>query len=266
LCLVWLSLAGLASSASFAAAKAETADRIIDRVTHHPGVRTEQVDVTMRILGPDGNAREEERAFRIQGRYSADGKDSDALIQFTSPRGIQGTKILTLKKGDTTGQWIYLPALKKTSRINSDEDVEGVLDSDLSYSDLKGESTEDYRYTLNGGKFEQFADATCREPAYSVSAVSKKGGGVYSKRTLSISKSKYVICGVVLYDSAGKLVKNVENSGFVKVGDSWRPSKSTISSLKSASQISSKTVLVYTGWRSGLKFGSDLFSVNALSQ
>jgi hypothetical protein len=251
-----------------APARVETADQIIDKVTYSAGVRTEQVDVAMQIFGPDAKPREEDRTFRIQGRYSPNGGDSEALIQFLSPRGIKGTKILTIKKGGTTGQWIYLPAFKKVSRINSEEDVEGILDSDLSYSDIKGESTTDYKYTLNSGKLEEYAKAVCREPAYSVSAVSREGGdsSPYGKRTLSISKSRYFVCGVVLYDKAGKLVKNVENTGFVKVGDSWRPGRTVISSLKSASQVSSKTTLTYSGWKSGVKLGNDLFTVNALSQ
>jgi hypothetical protein len=258
-------VAWVSSRAVFAA---ETADQIIQKLGSSAAARTEQVDVSMAILNPDGSPREGERSFRIQGQYSGKADDaSKVLISFTQPRGINGTKILTIKSGTESAQWIYLPALKKTSRVDSDEDVEGVLDSDLSYSDLKGESTETYKYALNSGALERYAEAECHEPAYSVSALPKSTeASHYSKRTLSISKSRYVVCGILLYSTAGKLVKSIENSSFVHVGSSWRPGKSTISSLKSPSEALSKTILTYSGWKTGMKLDGSLFSVNSLSQ
>jgi outer membrane lipoprotein-sorting protein len=255
----------IASPAAPASSATETASEVIDRVTAHPG-KTEQVEVTMDILNADGSEKEPRRIFEIQGQYSANGKDFKTLVSFVSPRGIKDTRILMLKSGGTTGEWIYLPALKKASRINSDEDVEGIMDSDLSYQDIKGESTEDYSYSFNAGKTVEYADKICGEPAHSISAVSKEKGSAYSKRTLSISKSKSVVCGVLLYDKSGKLVKSIENSAFSQVGGSWRPGKSVISSLNPARGVSSKTVLTYTDWKAGMKLEPSLFTVNSLSR
>jgi outer membrane lipoprotein-sorting protein len=244
----------------------ETAKAIIDKVVAHPAEQAETVSVSMDVLNGDNTEREPRRTLTIQGIYRDD-QNSKALITFESPHGIKGTKILTVKSDDETGQWIYLPALKKATRINSDQDVEGVLDSDLSYSDIKGESTEEYQYQLNAAKMEEYAGSICHEPAFSISALpKKKGSSTYSKRLLSISKSKYAICAVALYDNSGKLVKSVENLEFKNVSGSWRPGRSLISTLTAPTKASSKTILKYSDWKVGVKLNSKIFSVNSLAQ
>jgi hypothetical protein len=245
---------------------AGTAEAVIARLIRQSGPHDEQVDVTMALLNADGSPRDDERAFRVQGHDSGDGSNSKALVSFLAPRGIQGTRILTLKSAGESGQWIYLPAAKKVSRVETEDDVGSVLDSDLSYADLKGESQEEYQYAFSAGELARRAPAVCREPAYAISAVPRRSGSHYSKRALSISIGKNVICDVLLYDRAGKLVKSIVNSGFARVGNVWRPAKTVITTYKSPSEALSRTVLTYTNWKTGLRLPAELFSVNRLSQ
>lgn len=253
------------STFSFTEAAELTAEAIIDRVTDRKGSQAEEVQVTMKIQNGNGTPREANRVFKMSALYSAN-NDFKTLIQFLVPAGLKNAKILTIKEGDSTGQWVYLPSAKRVSRINSDEDMEGILDSDLSYSDLKAESNEDYNYSLNSGSYQDYADKACKEPAYSVTAVPKSGrGSSYAKRVLSISKSKDTVCSLLIYNSAGKVIKNIQNQNFRNYDGLWRPSESTLATHK-GDKIISKTVLNYANWKIKAKLNKNLFSVNTLDK
>lgn len=264
-----LTLIALNSSISFAAPVTETvitAEQIIDRVIDRKNSRSEQVQVTMKVLTPSGKPREADRTFRMQASYSKS-NDFKALLTFLLPIGIKSTKVLTVQEKGTTSQWIYLPSAKRVSRVNSDDDVDGVLDSDLSFSDLKSETNEDYNYTLNAGALEEYSAKMCAEPAYSITAESKvPGSSSYSKRVLSISKAKFVICGIAVYDKDKKIVKNILNQNFSNIQNMWRPLLTTISSFKDGKTLSSRTLLQYAGWKVNARLDPGIFSVNNLEQ
>lgn len=243
-----------------------SADEIIDKMLLQVETQTEQVQVNMKLLNAKGVSREADRTFRMQAIHSKN-HDFKALLTFLLPVGIKNTKVLTIKTGETTSQWIYLPSAKRVSRINSDEDVEGVLDSDLAYSDLKAESKEEFRYSLNSQKFGEYAEKVCGEPAYSVMAVAKEGHhSSYDKRILGISKQKFIVCSVLVYDKQNRMIKTILNQNFQNVGGNWRPSLTTISSFKDGTTLSSKTVLNYSGWKTKVSLDPALFSVNNLEQ
>lgn len=72
--------------------------------------------------------------FRANG---AKGEVS-TLIRFTDPADIQGTGLLTLDAADgSTNQWIYLPAMQRVRRVDSNRQGGRFVNSDYYFEDLK---------------------------------------------------------------------------------------------------------------------------------
>jgi len=261
-----LSFSEISAPLARASGNDANAEAVIKKVIDKKDSSTEQVQVTMRLLNQDGSERDVTRAFLIQASYEAN-NDFKSLITFTEPSSLKGTKILTEKSGATTAQWIYLPAYKKVNRVNSDQEVEGVLDSDLAYSDLKQEDLGEYSYSFNPQAHEEYATKKCKEPAYSISAVNRPGTkSAYARKVLSVSKARNVICDVLLYDSANKLVKSITTPEFIQSAGRWRPGRTLISTHGPNNTVASRTELGFSQWQTGLRFPSNLFSSGALGR
>lgn len=243
----------------------EAAEAIIHKLAEKTTGDNEQVYVSMRVQNPDGSDRDPERQFMIQAAY-ANQNEGKSLVTFMAPRGVKGTKVLTVRDKSGTGQWVYLPGAKRVARINSEQDAESVLDSDVSFSDLKEESTEEFDYTFASGPTADYSSKLCKEPAYAINAVPKKKNTGFAKRVLSISKANFVVCGVMVYDGKGKLVKNLQVSEFTPLGAKMRPAKLIAASHKSATEVISRTVLSYTGWKGGVHFDPSTFAVSSLDK
>ncbi len=260
---VGLGIGFLAGPDSFAGD--EAAEGIIHKLAEKTTGDSEQVYVSMRVQNPDGSDREPERQFMIQASY-ANQNEGKSLVTFLAPRGVKGTKVLTVRDKSGTGQWVYLPGAKRVARINSDQDAEGILDSDVSFSDLKEESTSEFDYTFAVGPTADYSSKLCKEPAYAINAVAKKKSSGTSKRVLSISKANFVVCGVMVYDGRGKLVKNLQVSEFTPLGAKLRPVKLVAASHKSATEVTSRTVLTYSGWKGAVQFDPSTFAVSSLDK
>ncbi len=72
--------------------------------------------------------------------YRLDKKSGDVstLIRFTDPADIEGTGLLTLDRADgESNQWIYLPAMERVRRIDSNRKGGRFVNSDYYYEDLR---------------------------------------------------------------------------------------------------------------------------------
>ena len=205
-----------------------TAKDVIDRLIEANHVKSEQVTVAMKLY--DGKGKQREATRRLRAYYSNEKAkgESKALFVFEAPNSLQGTKILTLQSDAETGQWVYLSSLKKVTRITSGNESENILDSDLSYEDLQGESHHQYEYKfLEGEQTTKIANESCNESAYAILASSReKKSKLYGQRILFISQSKPVLCRIDFYGQgtgAKRRVKSIVNSGYVQDANYWRP-------------------------------------------
>lgn len=95
--------------------------------------------------------KKNKRVRKIRAFNKDKGKDSLALSFFLSPADVKNTGFLTYDydaSGKDDDQWLYLPALRKTKRIASDDKSGSFMGSDFNYSDMTEPDLEDYDYTL----------------------------------------------------------------------------------------------------------------------
>ena len=64
-------------------------------------------------------------------RLSGEGGEVSTLIRFTEPADIAGTGLLTLDAADgESNQWIYLPAMQRVRRVDSNRKGGRFVNSD----------------------------------------------------------------------------------------------------------------------------------------
>lgn len=85
---------------------------------------------------------EEGRSPRVRNlilyRLSAATGDVSTFIRFTDPADIEGTGLLTLDAADgMSNQWIYLPAMQRVRRVDSNRKGGRFVNSDYYYEDLR---------------------------------------------------------------------------------------------------------------------------------
>ncbi len=246
---------------------APDAQKVIDDVTNANQIKNEETEVIMKIFDAKGEERTQTRKLTIY--YSSPKKNENrTLLNISAPGNLKGTKILTLESENETGQWIYLSSFKKVNRITSSNDSDGVLDSDLSYSDLKMESNSKFIYQfVTEGEYVAKAQKACEEDAYAIVSIPrKKSSNPYKKRILSISKKRPIICRVDLLGMRDRLLKTIENSGYENQSGAWRPKKVLISSYKPNGSVASKTEIVFMKRKADEKIEESIFSPASLLQ
>jgi len=76
-------------------------------------------------------------------RTSGANKGTSTLIRFTAPADIQGTGLLTQDSADgTSDQWIYLPAMQRVRRVDSNRKGGRFVNSDYYFEDLRDRKPE----------------------------------------------------------------------------------------------------------------------------
>ena len=130
-----LLLALAAPTASADAGESPTAREIMELVDARDTGDNSTQDMEMILIDKNGSKRE--RKIRALGRDV--GEDTQSIMFFLSPADVKDTGFLTYDydaddKDDD--QWLYLPALKKTKRIASNDKSGSFMGSDFSYSDM----------------------------------------------------------------------------------------------------------------------------------
>lgn len=145
--------AAFACSPAWADDGAKLAQRIYDR----PDGKDSTSVVTMSLT-------EEGKPARVRGmlvfRASAADSQVSTLIRFTDPADIQGTGLLTVDGADgVSNQWIYLPAMQRVRRVDSNRKGGRFVNSDYFFEDLRDRKPSMDTHKLLGR--ERVGDADC---------------------------------------------------------------------------------------------------------
>jgi Outer membrane lipoprotein-sorting protein len=129
----WLLIA--ASACGAAVAVADDGSKLAQRVYDRPDGKDSTSVVTMSLT-------EEGKPARTRGmlvfRASAADSQVSTLIRFTDPADIQGTGLLTIDGADgVSNQWIYLPAMQRVRRVDSNRKGGRFVNSDYFFEDLR---------------------------------------------------------------------------------------------------------------------------------
>ncbi len=131
--------------------------KLAQRVYDRPDGKDSTSVVTMSLT-------EEGKPARVRGmlvfRASAADSQVSTLIRFTDPADIQGTGLLTVDGADgVSNQWIYLPAMQRVRRVDSNRKGGRFVNSDYFFEDLRDRKPSMDTHKLLGR--ERVGDADC---------------------------------------------------------------------------------------------------------
>lgn len=186
------------------------------------------------------------------------GDGDKSLSIFEKPADVSGTAFLSFSHAQKPDeQWLYLPALKRVKRINSNNKSGPFMGSEFAYEDLASQEIEKYTYkyikdeTVNG--VDSFVVE--RIPTYEHSG--------YTRQRAWINKAEYRPEKIEFYDRKDSLLKTLNYSGYQQyLNQFWRPEKMTMENH----QTEKSTVLTWSHY--AFKTGLDErdFSQNALKR
>jgi hypothetical protein len=120
---------------------------IMTRVDARDDGDNQTADMEMILIDKAGA----ERRRRISVFTKDDGEDTLRLMFFLEPADVRDTGFLTWDYDDPDrddDQWLFLPALKKTKRIASNDKSNAFMGSDLNYADMTSRNLKDYDFSF----------------------------------------------------------------------------------------------------------------------
>lgn len=183
--------------------------------------------VTMSLIAEGREARE--RSMVLYRASATDGEVS-TLIRFTEPADIAGTGLLTLDAADgESNQWIYLPAMQRVRRVDSNRKGGRFVNSDYYFEDLRDRKPTMDTHRVIGQ--ETIAGVAC-EVLESVPV--EAGNSVYLRRVSWIDPVSLLPLRVDFFEKdAEQPSKRLEVVVRDQVQGYWTVMDSTMSDLRS---------------------------------
>jgi hypothetical protein len=196
-----------APPASVAPAAGPSARQIMDKVALTRKLDGSEAVLKMLIVSDKGETRE--RKITMATKLYDAGKTEKRIYRFLSPADVQGTGVLVFDyevKADDV--WVYLPALRKTRRILSNQRSQSFMGSEFTYGDLNIPALDDYDYKIV--KEEPIGDETHWVVDSLPKSKETANSEGYSKRTYWVSKKTFTVRKALLFDLGGRLVKELK--------------------------------------------------------
>lgn len=219
----------------------------------------QQVELTMQLFSKNGNLRE--RKLRWSTMEDDEGLSSSYIV-FYAPADIEGTAFLSIERGSgDEDQWLYLPVLRRSRRISSNEKSSSFMGSDFSYADIGNENTENSTYKLiesltgDGGP-----EIKVIEACYSSEDKIKETG--YAKRIIFIDTSNSMMIKTDYYNTNDEHVKQLKCSD-IKVVDKTSKLRAHRYEMKDLEKGTS-TVLLFRNYQINRGLDPDIFTIRNL--
>ena len=134
------------------------------------------------------------------------------LILFEAPADVRNTGLLSIdyssgEKDDD--QWLYLPSLRKSTRISSSDKSGAFMGSDLSYADMTDQDPKSYRYKMLDTNATVAGESCWKIEARPATDKAKRETG-YVKSVVWVSKKKTLPLQVKNWIREGKRLKYIK--------------------------------------------------------
>ena len=189
----------------------------------------------------DGGEKRE-RIMRVSSK--GDGKTRKSIIQVESPADVRGTGFVSVEYPGTSQaaeRWLFLPNLKRTSRVAGGQLSSSFLGSDLSFADLGQLDPNLFTFTM-----QKPAESVDGEECWVIGAKPKSAAIAreigYTEAQLWISKSKLAVVRMRGAISESKRLKYFQASSFRKLGQVWMPDTLTVRTVE-AGKLQSESTL-----------------------
>lgn len=240
---------------------AETPLQLMEKADRTAKVADARIEMTMTLSNADGEQRV--RKLVSMTKLKPDGINNMRVLRFQAPADIKGTVTLLIEQsGQDDDMWIYLPALKKTRRLVSDNKRDSFVGSDLTFGDIIGHKPSDWNHALMR---EEVLDGRA---AYVIESLPKdetvKSNTGYAKRVTWVDKENYTALKSDYWDESGAPLKTVHVSD-VRTADAkghWQ-----FMHLEAEnSQSGHKTILHFDSYKADQNLGTDIFTPNYLEK
>lgn len=213
--------------------------RVILRAVHKESVGDRGITRVKMVVRDDSGSRE--RTLQIRFKEFEGGRKT--LIFFESPSDVRNTALLSVDYDDRARpdeQWLYLPTLRRTTRISGSGRSGSFMGSDFTYADLGKADPDDYELTLVEASTQVDGEDCWLIEATPRNATVQQETG-YSKSHLWVSKGKLRILQVKNWMAGGK-IKYVKASDFRKINGIWTPHRMQARTLR-GTKVLSETLL-----------------------
>lgn len=167
----------------------------------------------------DRSGRESVRELRMMiFEVTAQTKGDKTLVQFSKPRDIAGTTLLSYSHFDKNDdQWLFLPALRRVKRISSSNKSGPFVGSEFAYEDIV--SQEHQRYRHRWLRNEPCGDQTC----FVVERLPRDRNSGYSRQVIYIDQTEYRPMRINYYDRRNAHLKSLRYNDYHHYRDRyWR--------------------------------------------
>jgi outer membrane lipoprotein-sorting protein len=233
-------------------ASADNAKAILDKVAKNVDAKDEVANVKMKITEADGSAKTRELEIRRKGKDDT----QKVLVKLQGPADLKGTALLSVSKGSSSDQWLYLPSSKQTRRLQGGKSRGGsFMDSELSYEDMGTSSDAKYESKVVGQKKDGGRDFTVIENT-------PKGESTYGKTIIWVDNKTNLVGKIEYFDKAGKPLKVSTFSEYKKFDNIFRAQKISVVN----SQNKRGTVLELSGLKLNKGLDDGEFTESALTE
>jgi hypothetical protein len=174
---------------------------------------------TLRIY--DAKGRERVRQTSMASKLFENGATEKRIIRFLSPAEVKGTGMLIYDYDERNDDmWIYMPALRKTRRIISNEKSKPFMGSEFSNADMSAPNLADFDYKVTGSEPVGGTDCWKVEVIPLNEEIMDEVG--YDRQVAWIGKLDFVFRKAEYYDGDGELFKQMISSDVRQIDPSGK--------------------------------------------
>jgi hypothetical protein len=215
------------------------------------GWQTLESQLVMILIDAAGNTS---RRTVVKRMIEDENQPDKTLGIFLQPADVRGTVMLTFEQSyGSDEQWLYLPSLKRTKKINAENKSGSFLGTEFSWEDISTTELSKFRYRYLRDEGNTWVVE--RTPVYKFSG--------YARELTWVNKDNYQTVKIEYYDRKGAILKTQLMDKWEQYKDRyWRPLR-----LEMVNHVNKKkTIIELTPYRLGIDVDRKTFSSLGLDQ
>jgi len=220
---------------------------------------TKSMSATIDLTITEKNGASRERKISMTTKSYTDGLEK-RLIKFLGPADVRGTAMLILDNKESADEmWIYLPALKRTRRIVSNEKGKSFMSSEFSNADMTSNPLIDFKIKHLSGSGEKNQWIIESTPVND-EKVSEYG---YSRKISYISMESYQFLRMDFYNFDNELFRTIDIKSVYPLPDG----KYIFRNMVASNYVNSrKSEILFTAVSAGVDVNDSFFTLQNLER
>ena len=243
--LVWMAVLLFSAPSAAAAVGPDSKDAAAIMKAVQDRSDGDKIKSRMALKVSDSAGRERTRV--VQGRTMNFPGGTKQLLLFEKPADVRNTGFLSVDYDDggkDDDQWLYLPSLRKSTRISSSDKSGSFMGTDLSYADMTSQDPKDYTYKVLKQDMKVGGESCWLIEAKPKTAKAKKETG-YLQSHVWVSKDKMAPLMVKNWMAEGRRMKFIKFADWKKLDGTWQAHR-ILAQTKRGKDVESRTAIVFT--------------------